>query len=188
MTTFAPPFTPRYKARYKVGGIEHTLQARGPRGSTFVFMDQFAGYFHDLFQAFGTKLLTQHQWIDAQIALTDSDTFIPATLPAANTSGAEDPGDWSARARIRGLTISGQSTAGRARVTLFGIMYDDSAPGDIGADGIISAGEDASIATAVALLNLRWYSAGGVHAVFHNQATYKENDHLLKLVRKGTIT
>lgn len=187
MTTFAPNFTPRYKVGYHVGGIDHSIQVRGPRGATAADMESKGHLLHDAFNALAGALYSDFAWITAEYALTDSDLFIPITTPAAVT-GVISPTGVSAVTRIKGLTFTGRAPGSRARLTLFGIDVNDAVSTDIGANGVITVAESAGVGTIATLASSNFYANSGSQAIYPARATYKENDHLLKLVRKGTIT
>lgn len=187
MTTFAPNFTPRYKARYHVGGIDHTVQVRGPRGATAADMESKGHLLHDAWNAFAAGTYSDFAWLSAEYALTDSDVFIPITTPSAVT-GAIDPADFSAVERIKGLTFSGRAPGSRARFTMYGLAFTDTVPGDFAATGVLLGIDVAAVGTVATLASSNWYANSGSQAIYPARATYKENDHLLKLVRKGTIT
>lgn len=187
MTTYAPTFTPRWKGNYVAAGVQHSIQGRGPRGTTFSDMQFFAGFMDELFGAVTAVLADDFAWVDASIALTDSDVFLPATTPTGVT-GTVDTTGIAPRKRIRALTFSGRTATGRSRISMFGIMLDDDLATDEGGDGLVTVAELAGIATIVTRLNSSYRGNSGDLAAWHNRGTYKENDHLLKLVRRGIIS
>lgn len=188
MTTYAPTFTSRWRGKYLAGGIQHTIGFRGPRGATFATMDGYKDRAREIFAALASVLFEDFSWISAEVALTDTEEFLPSTLPTVSVPGTLDPGDYSAKMRIRGLTFSGKAPGSRARFTMFGLAYAESAAGSPGADGIITPAESAGISTVISTAGTYFYANSGSLAGWHNRATYKENDHLLKLVRRGTIS
>jgi hypothetical protein len=151
-------------------------------------MDGLRDRARELFDSLQTVLCEDLEWIEASIALTDSDVFEPATLPTVVTAGAIDPATLGPREKIRGLTFSGKGAQGRGRFTLFGAVFDDTGNSGVGIDGIITPAEYAGIGGVVTTANTYLHSAGGSLATWHNRATYKENDHLLALVRRGIIS
>jgi len=188
MTTWAPTFTSRWRGTYKVGGIQHTLQLRGPRGATFATMDGYKDRARELFTAVNTFLFDDFEWISAEVCLTDTEEFLPATLPGAPAGGLIDGSVLAPRARIRGATFSGKAPGSRARFTLFGISLADYAAGSAGGDGVLTPAELPGLSTIISTAGTYFYANSGGLASWHNRATYKENDHLLKLVRRGTIS
>lgn len=189
MTTFAPTFSPRWKGTYVAAGIEHTIQVRAGRGSSFSDMNAFAGIVNTVWNAMISVLASDFAWVQAEIALTDSDVFIPATTPSPlDDPGGADPSLFSPQARAYGLTFTGKSASARARFTLFGILLPTQAAAAIGGDGLITPAEVAAVSTVVGIASTSFRAADGSTAAFHNRGTYKCNDHLLKLIRRGTIS
>jgi hypothetical protein len=188
MTTFAPTFTPRWKGKYIVAGLQHTIQIRGPRGASFSTMDGMKDRARELFDAAHGDLCSDFGWIEASVALTDSDVFLPATTPTVGTPGGNSISDYSPISKISAMTVSGKAADGRARFSMYGLLFLGSTPGDIGADGLVRASEFAALTSIVTTANTYFYANSGLLAKFHSVATYKPNDHLLKLVRRGTIT
>jgi len=77
MTTYSPDFTPRYKARYRAAGIEHTTQIRGPRDdSLFVLLGRGA-HLYDMFNNLAPRLADDFSWISAEYAMNDTELRRP---------------------------------------------------------------------------------------------------------------
>lgn len=188
MTTFAPTFSPRWKGTYVVAGVQHTIQFRSSRGTTFSGMDAFAGIAASIFDAVHGDLCSDFGWVQAEIALTDSDVFLPATTPSVTTPGGNSISDYSPIDKISAMTLTGKSPTARSRFSIFGLLFLGSTPGDIGADGNVTISELAGLATIIGIANTSAHAADGSVAVFHSRATFKPNDHLLKLVRRGIIS
>jgi hypothetical protein len=188
MTTFAPTYTSRWRGKYVAGGIQHTLQLRGERGATYATMDGYKDRAREIFADLAAYLYDDFAWIQADIALTDTEEFGPGTLPTVTVPGTVDGTVLSAVQRIKGLTFSGRATGSRGRFTMFGLHFADLADGSLGGDGVIRPSEVAGIGAVVTTANTYFHAGSGALAGWHNQATYKENDHLLKLVRRGTIS
>lgn len=188
MTTFAPTFTSRWRGTYKAGKIQHTIQFRGARGDTFATMDGYKDRAREIFAAMAAFLYDDFEWIDASVALTDSEEFVPSTIPSIVVPGTLDPDVASANQRIKGLTFSGKAAGSRSRFTMFGLNFPQASPTNPAADGVLTPGEVPAIATVISTANTYFHANSGSLAGWHNRATYKENDHLLKLVRKGTIS
>lgn len=188
MPSYAPNFTPRYKVHYLAGGIVHSLQVRHARGSTFSDTEALRVRVAECFADMNDVLYDDFAWISAEVALTDDDVFSPAAVPASTPAGAVDGTTFSAVQRIKGLTFSGRAAGSRARFTMFGLAFGDVASGAEGGDGVLTPDESAGIGTIAARASIYFHANSGSAAVFASRATYKENDHLLKLVRKGTIS
>jgi len=187
VTTYAPPFTSRWRGVYRAGGIQHTIQFRGARGATFSTMDGYKDRAREIFDSLIAFLYEDFAWISAEVCLTDVETFTPSTIPGG-TSGTIDITERSPRERIRGLTFSGKAPGSRARFTMFGLHFPDSGAGTTGGDGLILPSEVVALAAVIVTANTYFHANSGDLAGWHERATYKENDHLLKLVRRGTIT
>jgi hypothetical protein len=188
MTTYAPTFTPRYRAGYIVAGIAHTITVRGARGGSFSAMEAARVYIAEVFDAVHGDMCSDLAFTSGEVALTDSDVFLPALAPDLLTAGGNSISDYSAIDKISAMTVTGKSQAGKARFSLYGLLFLGSTPGDIGADGLVRPAELGGLATIVGIANTRFYGSDGTAAAYHTVATFKPNDHLLKLVRKGTIS
>lgn len=188
MTTYAPNFTPRYKATYVVGGIQHTIQVRAARGSAAFVVEGLKDIVGQCFDALAAAVMSDLLWINAEYALTDSDDFVPSVVPTITTAPTFDESTIGPRARIRGLTFSGRATGSKARFTMFGVYENDTFSADDGSDGTITPSELPGLSTVLTLAANNFHSGSGQLATWHQRATYKENDHLLRLVRRGIIT
>lgn len=188
MTTYAPNFTPRYKLRYRAGGIEHTIQVRSERGATFAATENLKDTIRACYQAVVARAYNDFVFLSAEIALTDSDVFSPAAIPLGLVGHVADPALFSAVARIRGLTFSGRAPGSRARFTMFGLAFSTDGPTALGGDGTILPAEEAGITTIANTATAAFRSGSGAGAIFPARGTYKVNDHLLRLVRKGVIS
>lgn len=188
MTTFAPTFTPRYRAHYICAGVQHSIQVRGARGRTFLQMDDLHNAVGQVFDALHGDLCEDLAWISAEVALTDSDSFFPASVPVIGTAPGNSLSDYSAMDKITAMTISGRSAGARARLSIYGLLFLGDTPGDIGADGLVKSSELAAFSTIIPIMNSNFRAADGQDAVWRAQGTWKPNDHLLKLVRRGTIS
>lgn len=188
MTTYAPTFTPRLRVKYKAGKIAHTLQVRGPRGASAATIEGYKDPVANCFVALAAHLYNDFAWISAEIALTDSEAFIPIAVSGIVPVGAVVLTTQSAVNRIRGLTISGRAPGSRARFTMFGIEFTANIDTGAGADGIITATEEPALTTISGIANTYFKANSGDTTFWYNRGTYKGNDHLLKLVRRGIIT
>ena len=188
MTTYAPNFTPRFKLCYIAGGMQHTIQVRGPRGTDLAGMTAYGPILRSVFMVFVAAMYTDLLFTSAEVALTDDDVFIPVAVPTQPTGMAVDPADFSAMTRAQALTFTGKAPGSRARFSLYGVAIADEASGTTGGDGKVTSTENAGIATVAGIASGAFKAGSGANAAFPNVATYKVNDHLLKLIRKGTIS
>jgi len=186
MTTYAPNFTPRYRARYNAAGIEHTIQMRGARGESASAISGRATILHDIFLAAAATLADDFAWISADYALTDSDVFIPAVLPASVT-GLKDVADFDLQQRCVSTGFVGRTGGSRAAIYMYGVWWS-TVTGTPAENGRVTAAEWAPVTTIKAALDTNAHAGNGETAVWHAYANIKLNDHLLKLLRRGTIS
>lgn len=187
MTTFAPTFTPRYKAHYHAAGIDHSMTIRGQRGESQTAVENRGDSIGFIFALWNSFLADDFAYLFAEYCPQDVDVFVPARLPVYLPVGEVPTGDMTVRERITGTTFSGKSSNGRARFTLFGIRWVDAPIDPTSQDFKVTAAEDARIASTVTEANGKFQSAGNLPATFHNQATIKEWDNLVKLARRGLV-
>lgn len=188
MSVFAPTFTPRYRVQYSAAGLVHHIQLRGGRGTSFSDMGAYAGLVHNIFNAFAAKLPSDFVFIDAQIALTDSDIFnATAAIPSAVT-GAQDPADYSPMGKATAWTWTGKSVGARARLSMYGIICDPYIPATPESNGAVTGSELAAVGTVAGLLTLATFAIDGTLASYPSNASVKVNDNLLSKVRKGVIS
>jgi len=187
MTTYAPTFTPRLRVHYKGGRIAHAIQVRGARGASLAVMSGLVDPIANCFVALAAYLYSDFAWISAEVALTDEESFIPVPVSGIIPVGGIVLVAQSAVNRIRGLTVSGRAPGSRSRFTMFGLFFNGSADTDIAGDGTITATEVPGMNTIAGIANTYFKANSGSAAIWYNRGTYKQNDHLLKLVRRGTI-
>lgn len=187
MTTYAPNWTPRYKAGYKVVGINHTMTMRMARGTNAAGIVALATVMHDFVTALADRVADDFTWLDASYALTDSDVFVP-TDPPATVAGEFDPINFSTAQRITATTFTGRAASGRARVSLYGVVWAFEEGGTPGNDFIVHESEAADIGDAVDVLQAGAIANSGEVTIWHRNATIKINDGLVKKVRQGVIS
>lgn len=191
MADFAPNVTARYRLHYNVVGRDHTVQCRLVRGiDAGTLQADGAAYLRSVFAALAGAMADDLAFTSAEYALTDSDLFFPAALPAAVTGG-QALALFSIQDSITHLTFSGRGSFGsKINVKIYGRQADpDTLPPGSSSDFVITAAENAAIAAAIAALNT---SPGGrivcidnTPAAYHQRATLKVNDYWLKLARRG---
>lgn len=186
MTTYAPNWTPRYKASYRAAGLIHSMTLRVARGASVPTVTGLAGVAHDFVAAHADALADDFEWIEASYALTDSDVFVPTAVPAAVT-GALAAGGYTPISRISPLVYTGRSASGRARVSLYGVSFGLPGSGALPADFQITAAENADVAAAIAVLQAGAIGNAGEVTTWHNKTTQKPNDRLVKKLRQGAI-
>jgi hypothetical protein len=188
MPSYAADYTPRFHLKYRAAGFDHTLQLRGARGdgAGLLIANQQAAAV-DILNAGATagNMANDYAWLSAEYALTDSNVFIPTPLVGVIVAGTVNWGAQASKRRARGLTWSGRAPGSHARFTVFGLYFEDDVAGDPGEDAIITEGEAAFIGTVAGAGDTFAHAGSGSLAQFYRRATYKENDHLIKLIRRG---
>jgi hypothetical protein len=188
MTTYAPTFTPRLRVHYKVGGIAHSIQVRGPRGASLATMETLKDPVANCFVAVAAFLYDDFEWVSAEVALTDSEIFVPIAVSGIVPVGGVVLGTTSAVLRIRGLTISGRAPGSRGRFTMYGLSLPQGDITSTAGDGVLTAAELPALTTIAGIANTYFKANSGDATIWYNRGTYKGNDHLLKLVRRGVIS
>jgi hypothetical protein len=141
----------------------------------------------NVFGNLASKLADDFHYVSADVALTDSLTWLPATVPAP-TTGLVTLATFSPMHKAVGTTFSGRSADSKARLTAYGIFWDMFTIGDDSQNGIVTAAEDADIGLVATACSANFFSGGGTSAMFYQQATIKVNDDLLKRIRRGIIS
>lgn len=151
MADYAPHYTPRYRMRYRVLGQVHTATIRFPRGSTTV-SSEGAAFFTDLLDVFGLRLMSDFSILGADVALTDSNVFLPAAnLPVLNDTSAA-AGDESYKPVY--VSFVGRSIAGhRAVMFLYGLAFSPNSAENTANDYRIQSTEDNAVLQAVSVFN-----------------------------------
>jgi hypothetical protein len=187
MSSFASNFTPRWRGKYHAAGLDHTLQLRGARGTSFGTMDGYRDRAREIFDAIFALTADDFEWIESAIALTDSDFFTPGTTPVIGTAPTFDAALFSKTQKATGTTFSGSAAGSRGRFTLFGIFWAMDTIGSDEEDAVVTAAEVPAIGSIVGTANTFFHAGSGALAGWHARATIKVNDHLLKKVRSGVL-
>jgi len=191
MTAFAPTATPRVLERYVSAGVEHVMQLRRPRGegissSLIAARATFTG----LATALTALLPTDFAWLSELYIPEDSDVAQGTGYPGPGSIvGSQTISDYTGVMKITATTFTGRSILSNTKVEVFGVFWDPSDTAGPAANGKVTTGESSDVAAAVTLLNGSGttYAIDGAIATFHQYATIKPNDKLLKLVRRGLI-
>ena len=191
MPDFAPNVTARYRLHYNAIGRVHTTQCRGTRGiDVSTLQADGAAYLRAVFVALAAIMSDDLSFISAEYALTDSDLFFPATVPAAVVGGVS-AALMSKQDSISHLTFSGRGAGGsKVNQKIYGVGFaPDTLPANIASDFVLLSSENANISAAVAAFNTS--PSGRVVAIdntvptYHARATLKVNDFWLRKVRRG---
>lgn len=186
MTTWAPNYSPRWKGRYIAAGIEHTIQVRAQRDQSAFITQGLGAYVSSIFNLFSDDLAEDFAWIGAEFAMTDSDVFTPTAVPAP-PSADQAVVNFTLRQRCTSTNLNGRGGGSRAALYMYGIRWIDSI-GSPGENGRLTGAEDPRVTAAVAICTANFFANNGGSAIWHDYANIKENDHLLKLLRRGTIS
>jgi len=186
MTSYAPNYTPRIRLKYNAAGIEHTIMMRAARGTTSGGLDAQKGSIRACFNFGAAVLADDFAFISAEYALTDSDDFFPTTLPAAVT-GAADVSLFTLQQRATHTSFNGRVVGSRAAIYFYGFQWEDGigSPRD---NGRVTPAEAPFVGSIATELSGQAHAGNGLQAIFHQYANIKVNDHLLKLLRRGTIS
>lgn len=191
MPDFAPNVTARYRLHYNAAGRVHTVQCRLVRGIDVSTLNaDGAAYIRAVFAALAARMADDLAFISAEYALTDSDLFFPATVPAAVT-GSIAPTSISKQDGITHLTFSGRGALGsRANMKIYGVATNPDDPsGTQDTDFVLLGSESSEVAAAVSALNTspggRVVAIDNSVATYHNRATIKVNDFWLRQLRRG---
>jgi len=190
MADFAPNVTSRYRLNYSVATRPHSVMVRGARGTSFAAMEAIGiSFFFGLFTAYATIMFDDLAFVSAAVALTDSDLFFPAGVPAAVVGGIAIA-TASKQDTITHLTHSGRGSLGsKVSFHLYGVATNpDLLPANVWSDFVATGLELAQVSTAVALLNnpaTDIVAVDNTKPVFGNRATVKVNDFWLRTVRAG---
>jgi len=186
MTSYAPNYTPRLRLKYQAAGIEHTIMMRAARGTSAGGLDAQKGSIRACFNFGASLLASDFAWISADYALTDSDDFFPTTLPAAVTGG-QSAATFSLKQRCTSTNFNGRVSGSRAAIYFYGFWWEDGLD-TAGDNGRVTPGEESFVGTIATELSGQAHAGNGLQAIFHQYANIKVNDHLLKLLRRGTIS
>jgi hypothetical protein len=190
MPDFAPNFTARYRAKYKVAGLVHTIQFRFARGlSGGAIVTGGHGHANALFAALAAGLADDFTWIQSDWCQEDSTIFTPAGSTPASVTGLTPIASFSKSAKITALHFPGKSTVSKVGCFVYGWLAPTATPGDDTEDLIVFAAENSAIAAAIATLpaGTALVAANNVTASWYSYATVKTNDFHGRQLRKSAF-
>jgi len=193
MTSYAPNWTSRYRAKYNVCGIDHTIQLRKQVGATPAATALLAGTAQSIFNAAAAQLCDDFTWISAEQADEGSDIFYPSTLPTPVT-GTLAITAYTPFQKVTHTRMQGRAFGSRASIEMYGILWFyahkglSPAEATVGYDGKVTSAEAAFIGTIKSLLDTQAFANSGGPTVWYDRATVKVNDFWLRAVRSGGIT
>ncbi len=193
MTTFAPSATKRVIETYISAGVQHTVTFRRARSEgVSAALTAARATFEQVVLALASQLPDDFAWVTEEYILEDEEIRHPSgwTGPGSIV-GDVDVTTLTAIEKITGTTFQGKGSGGsKCRFTIYGTSWDQHTVGADAANGRVTVGEDAGVAAVVTTLNggTPTYAIDNTIATFYAYANVKVNDHLLALVRKGSIT
>jgi hypothetical protein len=187
MPDYAPDATPRYKVIYRSAGFQHTWLFRSQRGSsasTNIANGRAAAA--GLAAALEELLPEDFEFQAEYHALQDTDIFLPTGFLPANPAGATPVASYTPVMRGTGTVFSGRGGASKARITAFGVFWDQSNTSSPADNGLVTTGESVDVAAAITFLA----TATGLRSIsnepitWYPRVTVKQNDVYVKLARR----
>lgn len=193
MTSYAPNFTSRYRVKYNVCGIDHTIQLRKAIGATAGETALLAGTVNAIFTAAAgsLQLADDFTFLSAEQADEDSDVFYPSTLPDP-VVGTVALSLFTPFQKVTHTRFQAKARGSRTSIEMYGLLWEYASVGAdadaVGYDGKVSVAERAFVGTIAALLNSQAFANSGGPTTWYSRATIKINDFWLRAVRSGGIT
>ena len=186
MADYAPNFTARYRVRYTVLGLTHTMQWRIARGAGVTGLNNMTLKVAAFLAALETGLVSTWTVLSATYAAEDSDIFLPAAAPANPTGTQSDSGSLKSQS-ILSTGFVGRSNLGqKARVFVYGFRKGPEDQ-EVGADDFrLLASENSEVDDAVTVLNNGSPNVvGSDDAIvsWYSYANVKFNDYWLRQIR-----
>jgi len=177
LTPLPPSNTKRYKMRYTVGGVGHSITARCSSSQN----DTTAlGFFNALFAAIAASLGSNTVWTQPEVADEGSDVFnaVGGWSPLTGTGSSVAAVD-----RPRALCFAGRTVNGRkTKAFLYGMTSGFTTPDTYEEDPIVTA----TIQDFRDLLQSQadfWLGIDGVKPTWYQRITIKTNDHFVDALR-----
>lgn len=189
MATYADNYTSRVRGDYIACGIPHRLQVRSPEPDmTAVVAEAFANVINNYILSFEAVIADDWAWTGWAYAPADSDVFTPFVPLLADTIvGAVDYSTISGRRRVTAANHAARSALSTTRIYWFGLIFNDWQAADPGGDGVLTPAEATALSGATGIVSGALATASGEAAIFYNRLTYKVNDRLFRLVKRGLI-
>lgn len=190
MTTYADNFTHRVRGSYIAMGIPHRWQVRaiGTGSFTDIQANTIAETLNNYVLSFEATLCSDWAWTGWEYAARNTDVFIPFTPSLTDTIvGIADFSATGKRKRISACNQAGRGATGSARMYWWGILTSDVQTTDKASDLVLTSAEITGLPGATGIINGALGTSSGAPATFYERLTYKENDRLVRLVRRGLI-
>jgi hypothetical protein len=187
MPTYADNYTFRVRGSYISCGIPHKMKCRGEIGAAgFSEASALANAMSEYVDNFSSRLPTDWAWTGWEYANEDSDVWIPfSPVLAAEPTGVISTGGLSSMMKIRAVCHQGRAAGSRARIYWWGPIHESDDVADPGANGIYTSAELSGLAASTTLATDTFKAGNGLDAIFYERLTVKENDRLLRNVRRG---
>lgn len=190
MATYADNYTFRIRGRYIAAGIAHVMKTRVPSVlGTLPLAEFHADAMNDYVSNFNSVIWADWAWTGWEYAVRDSDVWVPfAPVLTATIAGTQVVAGASAMQKITAVSHQGRAAGSRARVYWWGPRRSTDLAAEEGGDGVLTSAEASGLAASTTLASDRFAAGNGASAIFYERLTYKVNDYLLRLVRRGIIT
>lgn len=189
MADYAPNYTARYRVRYSVADTVHSMTIRpdADQDDAAAIAGAGAAVVTDVLTAMSSMLSTDFTILGADVAVVNSDVFLPAaTLPVGvGTAGSDLDSGW----KPMNVSFVGRSTTGgRAIFHLYGVAVNPFSGETTQNDWRITSTEDGRIEDTVDVLNTggpRLLANDGAGVVFYPYANINANAYWQKRARRG---
>lgn len=191
MPTYADNYTFRVRASYISGMVNHKMKVRGTGSvSGISAAEAYAENLNSYVMSFENQLWDDFAWTGWEYANPNSDVWVPFVPPLAGGTivGTIDPAGYSPVTRIKAVSHSGRAAGSKARLYWWGPVVAGESTGAAGGDAVLTPAELTGLSGATGIADAMFCAGNGTLAVFYNRLTYKVNDDLLRLVRRGIIT
>lgn len=186
MADYAPNFTARYRLRYSVLGLTHTMQWRIARGAGVTGLNNMVLKVAAFLAALETGLVSSWTILSATYAEEDSDIFLPAGTPSAPTGTQSDAGSLKSQSVVSTGFVGRSNLGQKARVFVYGFRQGPEDAETDADDFRLLAAESTEIDDAVVVLNNGSPNVvGSDDAVvsWYSYANVKYNDYWLRQIR-----
>lgn len=191
MPTYADNYTFRVRGQYIAAGVTHKMKCRGTVSDEGATTGQaLANQMNNYVQSFESQLWDDWEWLGWEYANPDSDIWVPflPVLSGGAVTGTINPASFSAEVHVKAVTHSGRAAGSKARVYWYGPVVASESTGAAGGDGVLLPAELTGLSGATGIANGAFHGGNGNQGIFYDRMTYKVNDDLLKLVRRGILS
>lgn len=187
MADFAPNWTPRFKVRYSVLGLTHTIQWRLPRAADPGDWSAISAKFGLFLDDMANKLAESFTILDAVAAEVDSDVFLPVAAPTFGGGEVDESSAAVSQKAYYAQFVGRGADGGKASFYLYGYVGNPVTEAD-DRDFRVYATEDASFAAAITRLDETSPALGANDGSVVNWYEYvntKYHDYWAHRIRRG---